>query len=239
MIGYVFNTNKGMWMAKKKRRPGGGRKPSGSIRGKQAVFSTRITRETRQALEHEAAETGQSISQVAEWALRTGLMEKQRNRTARPIRALSFLIERMAFASFRGSYVRTPRKLAQKLAAWKSDPFVFGAFKIAVELLLVYLEPQGPVVSPLRANNPRGIATPPRMTEYEWQVIGRFLETPQAYGEYIFSHLLMELQNEIPSNTRQMLMESPNTRDLASDEYYGLRNARRDLGFEVRRENDQ
>ena len=39
---------------KKKRAPGGGRKPAGDIHGKSSTLSTRITAETRQALETEA-----------------------------------------------------------------------------------------------------------------------------------------------------------------------------------------
>lgn len=130
-------------------------------------------------------------------------------------------------------------KLRQKIKRWKSNPFAFRAFKVAVEFLLDFLEPQGPAVSPLRTNNPRGIAVPPRMTDREWQTIGRFFETPETYGAYIFSHLLLELENALPTDTRQMMMESPAIGDLASDEYYGLRNASRDLGLDTLEEKHQ
>ena len=56
----------------RKRAPGGGRKPAGPISGKLSIFSTRITHETRVALEAEAGMTGQSISQVAEQLINLG-----------------------------------------------------------------------------------------------------------------------------------------------------------------------
>ena len=232
-------TNKVLSMAKKRRRPGGGRKPKGSIRDKREAFSTRITAETRAALEREAAKTGQSISQVAEWALRTGLMEKQRSRTVQPLRAISFLIERLALASCRAAYINAPGKRLQRIETWRSDPFAFSAFKIAVGMLLDFLEPQGPALSPLRANNPRGIAVHPRLSDREWQLVGRFYEAPEAYGAYIYSHLVEELQNESPTFVRQIAMGSPTSGDMATDEYYGLRSARRDLGLDALVEKDQ
>ena len=57
----------------RKRGPGGGRKPKGDITGKGERFSTRITAETREALDREAADSGQSVSQVAERLLRFAL----------------------------------------------------------------------------------------------------------------------------------------------------------------------
>src|SRR5262249_51311773 len=79
----------------RKRRPGGGRKPKGVFAGKREWFSTRITPETRAALEQEvAAKPGQSISQVAERLLVHGLDEQRWRNNHRPLRALCFAIER-------------------------------------------------------------------------------------------------------------------------------------------------
>lgn len=50
----------------------GGRPPKGPIRGKSAVFQTRITPEMRRAIEVEADRTGMSLSQVAERWLEDG-----------------------------------------------------------------------------------------------------------------------------------------------------------------------
>src|SRR5262245_39915466 len=58
----------------RKRAAGGGRKPKGHIKGKFATFSTRITPETRAALEREAARNGRSLSQESELRLQETLV---------------------------------------------------------------------------------------------------------------------------------------------------------------------
>jgi len=50
----------------RKRAPGGGRKPKGEIRGKSAVFSTRIRPETRKKLDAAAKAKNISLSQEVE-----------------------------------------------------------------------------------------------------------------------------------------------------------------------------
>lgn len=57
-------------MTKRKRAPGGGRKPRGPFSGKLTTFSTRITKETRTLLDADARASGQSVSQAAERILR-------------------------------------------------------------------------------------------------------------------------------------------------------------------------
>ena len=54
-------------MAKRKRRPGGGRKPGGEFPGKSATFTTRIQPSTRRALEEAAKDrSDKSISAAAD-----------------------------------------------------------------------------------------------------------------------------------------------------------------------------
>jgi TraY domain len=50
----------------RKRAPGGGRKPAGPFKGKNANLTTRITTDTRAALERAAKRSGRSLSQEAE-----------------------------------------------------------------------------------------------------------------------------------------------------------------------------
>src|SRR5262245_47348861 len=56
-----------------KRAPGGGRKPQGEIKGKSATFATRITPETRAALDRSAKRNGRSLSQEVEILLNRAL----------------------------------------------------------------------------------------------------------------------------------------------------------------------
>jgi hypothetical protein len=89
----LVQTNNGRQMKAKKRAPGGGRKPQGRITGKSAAFTTRITPETRKALE-DACGPGKSLSQVAEEMLRAGLMARER--ADDPARAICYLIAELA-----------------------------------------------------------------------------------------------------------------------------------------------
>jgi hypothetical protein len=220
-------------MARQKRRPGGGRKPKGPIREKRETFSTRITAGTRQALEREAERAGQSISQVAERLLWSGLEARNRSRTMIPIRAISFLFERLALAACGASIYRDSGWLENRINAWRVDPFSFRAFKLAVGMLLDYLEPQGPAISMFDARRMRTDIKTAEISREEWHaVIGRYYETPEIYGAYIFSRLLRELHNEQPTDWRGKFMDGPSfLTEPATSDLYGFRNARRDLGF--------
>jgi len=122
-----------------KRKPGGGRKPAGPLRGKNSNFSTRITDETRKMLEAEAAEFGQSISQVAERLIHLGLEVRREREASDPIRALCYLLEGLA------------RQLkfideADKHCEWTNDAFTFDAFARATAMLFERLRPSGEIV---------------------------------------------------------------------------------------------
>ena len=80
----------------RKRAPGAGRKPAGPISGKLSNFSTRITNETRIALEAQAGASGQSISQVAERMIRLGLETVAERERSNPTQALAFFIAELA-----------------------------------------------------------------------------------------------------------------------------------------------
>jgi hypothetical protein len=71
---------------KRKRIPGGGRKPKGPIANKRAAFATRITADTRQWLEAEARKRGWSLSQVAEWAITSQMHLAQQRRKVKGAR---------------------------------------------------------------------------------------------------------------------------------------------------------
>ena len=58
---------------KRRRAPGGGRKPLGPFAGKTEPLTTRITAETRQALEEGARLRGVSLSQYVEMLLCRGV----------------------------------------------------------------------------------------------------------------------------------------------------------------------
>ena len=130
-------TNQEAEMVKKHggARKGAGAKPKGSISNKSAWLSTRITPETRAALEHECRLSGRSLSQVAEDMLNLGLGDKEAWRHDLPVQALCYLIAQTVDAC------RGTRQFEL------TDPFVFRAFKLAMADLLHWLEPKGEIES--------------------------------------------------------------------------------------------
>jgi plasmid stability protein len=118
-------------------RTGAGRKVQGE--GKPEMFSTRISAETRAALEATAAEQGRSLAAVAEDILTAGL--KARTESDDPaMRQFLFLVRKI------GSYTAGHSIF--------SDPFKYEAFRLAVVKLLELLKPEGEPVSPLKDLDP-------------------------------------------------------------------------------------
>ena len=134
----------------RERRPGGGRKPQGPIHSKSEVFATRITAGIRLAIEREAQQSGQSISQVAERLLILGLEAKRRKQQHRSLRAFCYLVERLGeqIGSSRSiDLIHQIQPIPQKAPAalqdeWRTNPFRYEAFSVAVRSLLESLRPK-------------------------------------------------------------------------------------------------
>lgn len=227
-------------MAKiRKRRPGGGRKPQGSIRGKTATFSTRVTAETRRALEREAAATGQSISQAAERLMQEAIGARRRRRGNNPMRALLFLIEQLALGVGGGQWLdlNDPAFTAtaeQKVSAersvnaWRHVPFKFRAFEIAVAKLLNAMRPKGAVRPPLSEALIEKVAR-----KNGWDVTDpALLETmkannrsPENLASYVATNVWIQLNRTNPLSEREREMMG----QMMLEEFYAMADARRDL----------
>jgi hypothetical protein len=164
----------------RKRKPGGGRKP---IYGKTSTFSTRITAETRGALEAEAAEARprQSISQAAERLLRLGLEVKRNRELDDPVRALGYVIR--TIAEFCKSTTKDGRD-----CDWRNDPAVFEAFRFALGTFLERLRPPGKID-----------------TSAEGPLVGR---SPEQHGEAAFRLIWNFLQTRIEPRSRSEIEAS-------------------------------
>jgi hypothetical protein len=257
--GNIVITNKEAPMTAKprKRRPGGGRKPQGGIRGKAEHFSTRITTETREALEREASASGQSISQVAERLLILGLREKRKGWANRSARALCFLIERIAEQAspleeslFRGvEKYASPSELAdlrRHADEWRTDPFRYRAFKIAVGMLLDALEPKGEMRSPMPAEFVDRMAAADRSLLRNFPALVAILksngESPENFAAFIFSNTWRQLnQPRKPEKGRDLLtliseawgnLPVDSVRGAIQEDFYGMTEARVDLNLD-------
>ena len=115
-------------MMPKKRAPGGGRNPEGEFARKTATFTTRITRETRAALERGAQKRRVSLSQHVEFLLQAAMYKP----TAAQLRhqALGRAIEILAG--------NIERKTGQN---WRDDAFTARALVHATDGLLLHFAP--------------------------------------------------------------------------------------------------
>src|SRR5262245_22340666 len=113
------------------RRPGGGRKPRGEFRGKSATLTTRITPETRAALERAAAKSDRSLSQEVEARLNLSL-RKERTTDARHIRALGEAV--MLIARYIERATKKP---------WNRDANTGQAVRQGCDLLISHFAPRG------------------------------------------------------------------------------------------------
>lgn len=233
-------------MARKTRRPGGGRKPQGNIRGKGEVFTTRITADTRKAIEQEASRAEQSISQTAERLLVLGLETRRRRDNNRPLRALSFLMEQLAGSvsggrwmdagAFEGDHKAAVRSLQDE---WRTDPFRYKAFCIAFGSLLESLKPDGAIKSPYSAkiiDEALGSLENPAFID----LMKNTYKSPENLAAYVFANLWTQLQRRTPlsDREREVMRHGEWVGDLIREEFYALQHARRDLGL-VEREDQK
>ena len=212
-------------MAKAKR----GRKPSGDFTGKLSNFSTRIQPQTRKALEHEAKTAGLSISQLAQRLLVNGLAKRRENERDKAMRALCFVIAETAHQAV-GIHV-TEGKTDVPASSWRSDPFFYRAFKLAVIQILDALEPKGEI-KPLAVSS----------AELERDSAGaewlQSFKSPEARAKYAAGYVLNSLET-IPRLTIEEREEERRFLERVGSpshwrEFYGMPDAARDLEIEAR-----
>jgi hypothetical protein len=158
----------------RKRAPGAGRPPRGNFKNKSEAFTTRITAETRRALEASAREHGRSLSQEAEHGLREYL--KKPAGSARN-RALATIIGSLA--------TNIERDTGEN---WRTDTFTGTALLDCVEAVLIYLAPEA-------ENNP---AIPPAVEKQAAMMPPGFAEqyrTPAGLGFMRAHSLITQIEN--------------------------------------------
>jgi hypothetical protein len=218
----------------RKRAPGAGRPPAGPISGKLSNFSTRITHETRVALEAEAGRTGQSISQVAERMISLGLTTKREREKSSPTQALSFLIAELADESDAVSHLG-------KKFRWHTDRLVFDALAQAIGFLLGYLRETMTLTDELSHYLREGKGVPDYVRETH--------ESPKIWAKHIFFDLWAEVMNPQQLPDEKKLAEYKNTDPSVFGVFgegggdlrklfqrpYNFDKVRRDLNLKIRR----
>jgi hypothetical protein len=163
-------------MAKSKgrggRRMGAGR-PRSTPAGKNSYFSTRIDAETRAWLEAESRRTNKTLSSTVAHLLRFALQKREQDDRADPIRALCYVIGVLA--------ERIPATYFTKREySWRSNPYMFEAFRTAVLHLLDEWRPAGEIVTP-----------PPLHPTFK----STFKEDPVQHGLEIARGIIFQLQS--------------------------------------------
>jgi hypothetical protein len=138
----------------------------------------RVAPATRKAIEMEATQAGQSISHVAEQCLRLGLREMHLRKGGDSMGALCYLISGAA------DVAGIKAQKGKSGFDWRSNPFVFQSFKLAVLKILDALAPAGEV-RPLDEQMPALKGS---------TIFGR-LDTPEARANDVAMIILHNLQH--------------------------------------------
>ena len=120
---------------KKKRAPGAGRKPRGEFKGKSATLTTRITPETRAAMERAAQKSGRSLSQEVERRLNDSVLNDRNRRSdvRALVEAIAIVTEKVEIATGKN---------------WLQDAFTGEALRHGIEVLVRHFAPHGARVIP-------------------------------------------------------------------------------------------
>lgn len=213
---------------KRKRAPGGGRKPKGEFAGLASPLSIRMPAEMRAQLEAAARRSGRSLSQELLTRL-DGSMNKDRNKAVDPaMRALCFLMSSLAYL------------VHWNMPNWRSDKFLFRAIKIAIGNLLDALEPGGEMKLPdfWRAAAHAGDESILPGSEKFTKDVEAAIQSPEAMAEYAVWVTMQNFASPRPQNWEALrgLASRPEYQEIGGkilkhqeDLYYGMNDARKDL----------
>jgi hypothetical protein len=130
------------------KRTGSGRKPRRAgdpPPSKSATFSTRITAETRSAIEAEASEMGMTVSAMAEHLMKAALRQKRTAARNKETQAICYLLGELV-------EVVAPKQLRTDRfnPSWRDDAFLFESLKLAFIQTMDAIKPPGPLISPIK-----------------------------------------------------------------------------------------
>jgi hypothetical protein len=174
----------------------------------------------REELEKAAKKRDRKLSQEVLSRLNYSLNESRRKSRDRSTRGISYLIEEIAEGVTLGAH--NVLEFPDLRPLWRSNPFLFRAFKLAVGKLLDALEPTGEIKSPAMlqvAKNVQLDLTQPRF-------VADIYKTPEALADFVATGILHAL-----TRTTLKKQNVRNTKwDWDGD--YGMKNARDDLSLE-------
>src|SRR5215510_6943332 len=224
---------------KRKRAPGGGRKAKA---GPTSSLTFRIPDDLRKHLEREAAEKAVNVSDRLLWHLRRSF-NRQRDEERDPaLQGLLVLIARLAEDVAGGEYVPDKNVRSRLRREWRTDLFLFRAFKFAVKKLLDTLEepPESSSQTTEEAEKFALEAAEHFGASPEFNKL--FLEinkSPEAMAAWVFGNLWKRFtHSHLPftEDERRMIVEHPVLGLAMEREYYDFQKARNALELKPPRE---
>lgn len=207
---------------KRKRAPGGGRKPRGAFSKLTSPLSLRMPSDMRDELEAAAKASGKSVSQELLRRLQN-TFSRDRDRVRDPaMQALCFLIAETA------QQTAGLNSSKDRALEWRTSPFYFRAFKIAVGKLLDALEPKGKIEPPVEMQF--NISEDAEALEYDFL---KSFRDPEARGAYAARSIWASLRNVPLHTSEEDEADKKRLRERSEAAYfrelYGMPNAARDL----------
>ena len=194
-----------------------GRRPKGEFKNKLATISTRVTSDTREALEGAAAKSGRSLSQEIEWRLRRSFDEERGivDKLGGP--------ESYAFLRLIAQSIDMTARQAGNIASrarghsvtWLNDPYVYDQAVKAVIVVLEAFRPEGDPARPklkVRAGGGQTQEETDRLTDQVLDVLGEGLGWGAGYAIDLLRHVARA--PEVPG-VPQTETEKSETQELA------------------------
>jgi hypothetical protein len=196
-------------MKKRKRAPGGGRKPSGDFAELTVKFSVRMPATMRDELKRSAQKRRRSDGQELLARLQGSFDRDRKLNRDQNLQALCFLIAEVAEAIDRRN--------------WQSNPFFFEAFRLTVTKLLDVLRPPGKIRIPM-IKQPRE----------KQGLLYRVHKTPKAYSEFVLAGIMAALNKPAPPSETyddyaEIARRWPEITARWDAQFLGMRDAKRDL----------
>jgi Arc-like DNA binding domain len=196
-------------MKKRKRAPGGGRKPSGDFGELTVKFSVRMPASMREELKRSAKKRGRSDGQELLARLQGSFNRDRKLNRDQNLQALCFLIAEAAEAIDR--------------RMWQSNPFFFEAFRLTVAKLLDGLRPPGKIRFPMDKQ--------PREKQ---GLLYRVHKTPKAYSEFVLAGIVAALNRPTPPREEyeeyaEIARRWPEITARWDAQFFGMTDAKRHL----------
>jgi hypothetical protein len=173
-------------------RKGAGRPRKSKLHAKSNYINIRIKQETRRRLDAEARRRGNSRSGTAERMLEIGLRVSSQTPKNRNLESLLFLIGLLAQGIPGPGYATTKKYVADPRYNWRTSPFMFKAFRVAVMDLLDSFQPTGEIIAP-----PDEPLSPSLSAHIAGPVIHRILfpvlDNPERRGHEVATKLLSDV----------------------------------------------